>query len=190
MLLRNDTHEVGLSTLHHQSHPRPRQQILYFNHGYSDAAMSSFPLHVLVPCTCSEGEDSQGVGDSGPACQEVLSSSTQPFTLPSSLFLVSESSATMSLDHQFAWTGYSQESLLGIYVPSLLLASFDFRKNSKSTRCAAVWTIQDESIREQLSSDMLFSIHPFLAEHGKLVGVVSTCREQRPVRPSARGDFP
>jgi BRCA1-associated protein len=41
-----------------------------------------------------------------------------------------------------------------------------------------VSTIQDESVREQLSSDLLSSIHPFLAEHGNLIGVVSACREQ------------
>ena len=118
------------------------------------------------------------MGDSEPACQEVLSSSIQPFALPNTLFVVSASSVAMSLDRQFALTGYSHVSLLGIYVPSSLLASFDFRKNSKSTRCAAVWTIQDEPIREQLSSHLLSSIHPFLAEHGKLIGVVSACRER------------
>ena len=142
--------------------------------------MAAFALDVVVPCTCGrEGDSTPSAKGSGCTCEAILMKTTVEESSSSNVIVVaSASSVGMSLDRQIALTNDSHVSLLAIFVPPSLLASFDYRTVGEATNCAAVWTIKDESSRAEISSNLLSSVHPFLVEHGKLFGIVLACHEK------------
>lgn len=127
----------------------------------------TFALDVAVPCSCRK----EGVEND---CAAVLSNCpVDQLGSSDSVLVVSASSVSMSRNRQLASTNKSQVSYLGIFVPPSLLSGRNCRDLGTPTGCQQVRVINDISIRDSLASELLTSIHPFLLEHGKLVGIVS-----------------
>jgi len=142
----------------------------------------TFALDVTVPCTCSKEGESRVLNKSGHTCEAVLSDMpVDVLGLSNTLLIASASFVSMSQNRQLATTERSQVSHLGIFVPPALLKEANCRDLGIPTWCQQVRIVKDASIREQLSSELLSSIHPFLLEHGKLVGIISACRGQKEV---------
>ena len=140
----------------------------------------TFALELVVPFARSNERDSFDAYESDNSCEaETSKISIAEFGSSEALLFVSASSVSMSLNRQRAATEKSHVSHLGIFVPPTLLASTNIRDLGTPTCSKQVRVIKDETVGEKLSSDLLNSIHPFLLEHGKLVGIVSACREQQ-----------
>lgn len=134
----------------------------------------TFALDVVVSCNCSKERQSKL------HCENTLSKSPiNELGSSKSLLIVAASSvALFSTNRELATTEKSLISHLAIFVPPSLLAFTNYLDFGTSTSCEQVTVIEDQTIREKLSSELLSRIHPFLLEHGKLVGIVSACREQ------------
>ena len=139
----------------------------------------TFSLDVVVPCACSADSKSKDT------CQNALSNSPiNELGSSKSLLIVSACSVALLSNRKLASTEQSLISHLAIFVPPSLLAFTNYLDFGSPTCCEQVRLVTDKSVRETMSSELLSRIHPFLLEHGRLVGIVSACRHETAASPA------
>mmetsp|Transcript_19867 Transcript_19867/g.36104 ORF Transcript_19867/g.36104 Transcript_19867/m.36104 type:complete len:577 (+) Transcript_19867:89-1819(+) len=139
----------------------------------------TFSLDIVVPCACNTDSKSKD------SCQNALSNSPiNEIGSSKSLLIVSASSVALLSNRKLASTERSLISHLGIFVPPSLLAFTNYLDFGTPTCCEQVRVVTDKSVRETMSSELLSRIHPFLLERGRLVGIVSACRDETAASPA------